>query len=294
MIVASLRRLAVLTVVVMTVCAGAALATTVRWIAAPVGGDDPLTLLVIGSDQGPPRSGSPLAGRADGLHLVVISPDRRHVSILDFPRDLYVPVAGRGTTKINACLVGGPEACVATVQDLTGMSIEAYFLTGFRGLAAGIDLIGGLELEVEQPLHDPFSGTDLEPGRQRLDGGQVLAYTRDRMSRPGGDIDRSAAHARVLMALHERIADERPSATRIAEYVANLRRTTVSDAGVDLTLRLAYLAARIPPDRVDSQVVDGRLGSAGGASVLFLTEAGRATLADVADDGRLDADDSPG
>lgn len=289
-----LRRLAVLAVLAAAAVTATALAAGARWFAAPLPGDDPLAVLVIGSDQGPPRSGSPLAGRADGLHLVVVSPDRRHASILDFPRDLYVPVADGGRTKVNACLVAGPEACVATVEDLTGISVEAYFLTGFRGLAAGIDLVGGLELEVERSLHDPFSGTDLEPGRQRLDGGQVLAYTRDRMSRPRGDIDRSAAHARVLAALHEQVVGERPSVTRIAEYVANLRRTTVSDAGVDLTLRLAYLAARIPPGNVVSEVVDGRLGSAGGASVLFLTDAGRATIADVADDGRLDTDGSDG
>lgn len=257
-----------------------------RWIAAPVH-DDTIALLVLGSDAGPNRPGDPLTGRADGFHLLVVSPDHQHVSIVDVPRDTYVPVPGRGNSKINACLVGGPERCVAAAEALFGIDIDHWMLTDFQGLAAAIDLYGGLTVEVEQRLNDPFSGTDLQPGRQELDGGQVLAYTRDRKSRSGGDFARSASHSAVLTALHRQTVSEEPSVTRIAELVEILSSTVVSSMDAGTTLRLAYLSQRVQPENVVTRVLGGVPSSAGGASIVRITDAGHATIADLREDGRL-------
>ncbi|MFN2557725.1 MAG: LCP family protein [Nitriliruptorales bacterium] len=267
----------------------AAFAAVTGMLAAPVDRDGMIALLALGSDAGPYRPGSPLSARADAIHLVVISPDRRQVSILDIPRDTQAAVPGRGRTKINACLNGGPERCAQTVAALTGIPIDAWFLTDFRGLQSAIDLFGGLHIDVEQRLRDPFAGTDLQPGPQLLGGGAVLAYSRDRHSRPNGDVGRSVAQSRVLMALHRQILAENPPVIRVAELVELLRRTTVSNARPDLQLRLAYLALTIPAENVRSTVLQGRASSAGGASVAVLTEAAHATIADVRADGILAA-----
>lgn len=273
--------------VAVLVAATVAAAAAVAYLAAPVRDDGLIVLLVIGSDGGPPRAGSPLSARADGLHLLVVSADRQHASILDFQRDSYVPVPGRGRTKINACLNAGPDTCVATIESLTGIDVDHWYATDFRGLAAAIDAIGGLHLDVEQRLKDPFSGTDLQPGPQVVDGGQTLAYTRDRKSRASGDKGRAAAHAKVLQSLHAQLVGEGPSVTRIAELVGYLRATTVSSAETATSLRLALLAMRIPPQNVRSQVADARIGTAGKASVVFLTPTAQAQIADLRDDGIL-------
>lgn len=254
-----------------------------RWVAAAIQ-DDAIVLLVLGSDAGPNRPGDPLTGRADAFHLLVVSPDHQHVSIVDVPRDTYVPVPGRGNSKINACLVGGPDRCVEAAEGLFGVDIDHWYLTDFQGLAAAIDILGGLTLEVEQRLSDPFSGTDLHPGVQQLDGGQVLAYTRDRKSRSGGDFARSAAQSRVLTALHRQLQTEDPPVTRVAQLVEILGRTTVTSADPATSLRLAYLSLRIPEGNVVSRVLDGVPSTAGGASIVRITSEGHATIADLRDD----------
>lgn len=194
---------------------GAATATAARrWVAAPLDADDAYVLLVLGSDEGPPRRGQARTGRADGFHLLVVDASRQHVSLLSIPRDAYVTVPGRGRTKINASLVGGPERAVATAEALTGLEVDDWILTGFHGLIAAVDELGGLEIDVEQRLYDPVgASTDLQPGRQRLTGWETLAYTRDRASRPGGDLARTEAHARMLQAAHAQLhADARGAA----------------------------------------------------------------------------------
>ena len=175
------------------VLAGASVAAVARWVALPLADDGYYALLVMGSDQGPPRSGSVLDGRADAIHLVVVDEAREHVSIISFPRDSYVPVRGMGTTKINAMLTRGADNAVGTIEDLTGIHIDDWIVTGFDAVIIGVDEFGGVEVDVEQRLHDSASNSDLQPGVQRLSGWKTLAYSRDRHSRPDGDIGRSRA-----------------------------------------------------------------------------------------------------
>ncbi|MFT5222935.1 MAG: anionic cell wall polymer biosynthesis LytR-Cps2A-Psr (LCP) family protein, partial [Glaciecola sp.] len=108
-----------LVLVQVTLLSISGLYASARWIALPVGGNDPYVLLVLGSDQGPPRTGTALGGRADGFHLLVVAPDRAHVSILSFPRDTWVSIPGVGNRKINKALTYGADKAVATAESVT-------------------------------------------------------------------------------------------------------------------------------------------------------------------------------
>jgi LCP family protein required for cell wall assembly len=287
-----LRWAAALLAVVQVVVLGTATATAARrWLAAPLDGDDPYVLLVLGSDEGPPRAGRARTGRADGFHLVVVDAGRTRVSILSLPRDSLVDVPGVGRTRINTSLTRGPETAVATAERLTGLEVDDWILTGFHGFIAAVDALGGLQIDVEQRLYDPGgASTDLQPGPQRLSGWQALAYTRDRMSRPGGDRARAESHARALQALHAQVRAEAPDAARLAELVGILRRHTETSIPPHRLFRLAGLALTIDPADVTRARVPGTDGrSSGGAAILRLTPEAEQLFADLRDDGVLDA-----
>ena len=283
------RRIGVLvTVAALAVAAvgvGIVLAAT-RWVTAPLDDTGPYVLLVIGSDDGPPRGASPLDGRADALHLLVVTEDRQHVTFVDFPRDAWVDVPGVGRTKINAALTHGPETVVATMESNWGFEVDNYILTDFQGFVVAIDELGGLEISVEERLYDPVgSSSNLYPGVQRLRGLDALSYARDRHSRSDGDFGRAAAQSRVLKAVHEQLRNENPSLERIAQLLSILRRTTISDIPPDRMLRLAMLAMAIPPQNTVQYTLPGSLGTAGSASVVYLTDRAHEILRDLADDG---------
>lgn len=260
-----------------------------RWLAAPLDGDDPYVLLVLGSDAGPPRPGAARTGRADGFHLVVVDAARTHVSILSFPRDSYVDVPGVGTTKINTSLTRGPDTAVATAEQLTGLDVDDWLLTGFHGFMAAVDELGGLEIDVEERLYDPEgASSDLHPGFQTLSGWQALAYTRDRMSRAGGDRGRTESHARVMQALHTQLRGEGPDAARIAELVSVVRRHTDTSIPPQQLFRLAGLALSIEPGAITRARVPGADGRAGQASVMRLTPDAHELFTDLREDGVLD------
>ncbi len=285
-----MRRLAivVLALVEVLVLSVGVLWATAPWSAVPLRDEGPYVLLVLGSDEGPPREGSVLTGRADGFHLVVLSPERTHVSILSFPRDTWVHVPGLGQAKINASLMGGPDRAVATAEAVSGLEVDDWIVTSFNGFMTGVDLLGGVEVDVEGRLLDAAAGTDLAPGRQVLSGSQALAYARDRKSRPGGDLGRSEAHARFLQALHAQLHAEAPGPLRLAELVGHLVRTTESSLDTPRLFALAALAMQVPPERVGRVRLDARVGTAGSASVVRLTSRAQQTLDDVKGDGVLD------
>jgi polyisoprenyl-teichoic acid--peptidoglycan teichoic acid transferase len=276
-----------LALVQVLVLATASVAAAKRWVALPLDDDGMYVLLVMGSDMGPPRADSVLQGRADGIHLVVVDEAREHVSIMSFPRDSYVPVRGMGTTKINAMLTRGPENAVGTMEDLTGLDIDDWIVTGFDAMIIGIDEFGGVHHDVEQRLSDAKANTNLQPGRQRLTGWSALGYSRDRNSRGNGDIGRSTGQGRLLASMHRELIDDVTSPTHLMDLAGILRRHTVSSISTDRLVRLGLIALRIDPDDVVHVTAPGNVGTAGAASVYRLSDGAFGIMADLRDDGRL-------
>lgn len=270
----------------------ASLAAVERWVSLPIDDDGMYVLLVMGSDQGPPRGDSVLQGRADGIHLVVVDAEREHVSILSFPRDSYVPVRGMGTTKINAMLTRGADNAVGTMQDLTGLEIDDWIVTGFDAMIVGIDEFGGVHIDVEQPLHNAKAETNIQPGYQRLTGWSALGYSRDRGSRPNGDIGRSTGQARLLASMHQELISDTTSPVELMDFAGMLRRHTVSSISTDRLIRLGVAALRIDPSNVAQATMPGNVGTAGAASVYRLSNGAFSIFADVREDGRLAQHDS--
>lgn len=284
---------ALLALVQVVVLAAASVAAVERWVSLPLD-DGMYVLLVMGSDQGPPRSGSVLNGRADGIHLVVVDHGREHVSIVSVPRDSYVPVRGIGTTKINAMLTRGAGNAVATMQDLTGLDIDDWIVTGFDAMIIGVDEFGGIQHHVEQRLHNSNANTNLQPGEQRLSGWTALGYSRDRYSRPDGDIGRSSAQGRLLTSMHRELVRDTTSPTHLMDLAGILRRHTVSSIPADRLVRLGVTALRIDPANVAQVTAPGNVGTAGAASIYRLSDGAYGIFADLRDDGRLSVFDDEG
>lgn len=279
-----MRRRVVAVVAATAVLLGsAAMAASQRLLPEPDG--ELLTLLLIGSDDGPPRHGDPLAARADSLQLLFVAGDRQHATFISLPRDSWIPVAGRGTTRINACLNSGPETCVATVEQEFGLEVDGYLATSMNGFKAAVDDVGGLVVDVPTPLYD--GGMDIpETGVQRLKGSQALTYGRDRKNRASGDFGRSRAQAELLALAHAEVSSAGDVHT-VLEAVATLRRHTATDLSGPRLVRLGLEALHLPPENVTRELAPARLGWAGAASVAFLEPGAYTLIADAADDARL-------
>ncbi|MGZ5212770.1 MAG: LCP family protein [Actinomycetota bacterium] len=250
-------------------------------------GDKPIVLLVVGSGA---RLGDDIEhSLADSIHIVSINPDKHRATIIGIPRDSWVEIPGRGTSKINASLVdGGPDLLVQTVESISGLKIDYYALTTFWGLSQLYDNLGGLTIDVPFPMQDSYSGADFEPGVQTLDGKQVLAFSRDRHSVSSGDFGRSEDGGRVLIASLTQFRKEfQADQSSLFTWIASGMRNVQTSVPFDEVIQLAYTASHINPRGVTNVVLPGTTGFEGSLSVVHLLSDKDAIFADVKPDGIL-------
>jgi LCP family protein required for cell wall assembly len=146
--------------------------------------------------------------RADTLILAHIDPENDHVTMVQFPRDLWVPIPGLGTNKINAALSEGPDTLIQTMKDLTGLQIHQYVQINIAGFRDLIDAIGGVNLCIPEPIpFDPKTGleiTEEQVGIVHFDGDFALRFVRSR-NFTTGDYERIANQQKFVAAAINKI-----------------------------------------------------------------------------------------
>ncbi|HET8526865.1 MAG TPA: LCP family protein [Actinomycetota bacterium] len=248
----------------------------------------PTFVLVIGSDA---RPGQVLTNtRADSIHIVGVNPRRGRVSVLGIPRDSWVPIPGAGTNRINAALaVGGPELLVRTVEEVSGIPIDAYVLTGFQGFMQLVHAVGGLQVRIPYPIDDTNARAHFRRGAQHLTGQEALAFSRARHDVPAGDFSRSFNQGRVIIAalaeLRRQVARDSPSA--LIPWVVAGSQILRTDLGLSDLFELLLAAPAFDPSKVRNDVASGSGVTIGGRSVVVLGERARILFRDLRGDAIL-------
>lgn len=161
------------------------------------------TYLIAGSDA---RSADTFedgteGARADTIMLLHV-PDSGPSALISLPRDIYVPIPGQGSNKINASYsIGGAPLLVETAEALTGMTVDHYVEVGFAGVTGIVDALGGVELCYDRDVDDPQSELKWTSGCHPADGKTALAFARMRKADPLGDIGRALRQRQVVAAV---------------------------------------------------------------------------------------------
>ena len=132
--------------------------------------------------------------------LAHVPADHRNVTLIHFPRDLYVSIPGKGKNKLNAAYAfGGAPLLVTTMQNLLGVKIDHVAVTGFENFKAMTDAVGGVDVNVEEASNS--DGIQFDEGVMHMDGTQALAFVRERKQLSEGDISRGRRQLAVIKAI---------------------------------------------------------------------------------------------
>ncbi len=209
------------------------------------------------------------------------------------PRDSYVPLSTGGSNKINAAMPqGGPEATVATVEGVTGITFDYYVLTGFNEVVSAVDAIGGLVVNVPYTVEGYLQ--NFEAGVSRMSGSEVLGYSRTRHSLPLGDFDRSLNQGVVMKsALTQFRSEYAKDPTRLYTWLGAGLRNVETSVPIDELIKLAGLAQSMPAAKVTNLVALGTTGMQGATSVVYLSEENKALWAELGQKGYIPQKDIP-
>ncbi|MGH2769125.1 MAG: LCP family protein, partial [Actinomycetota bacterium] len=187
----------------------------------------------------------------------------------------------------DSVALGGPELAVRTLRNLTGLPITYYAITAFEGMRGLVNDLGGVDAFVPYDMNDHFSGAFFQRGWHRMDGERALAFSRNRHI-PGGDFGRSENQGRLMLDVLRKAQAETATPEEIEPWVRILLRHTRVNMSFAELMRFAVLARVTADSSVRNIVAPGRTGTAGGASVVFLSEQASALFNDVAQDAVVD------
>jgi LCP family protein required for cell wall assembly len=236
-----------------------------------------LNVLLVGDDHRPadatPEELAQLSTQQDGgavntdtmmvLHLPAGS---GRPTVISFPRDSWVDIPGHGKGKLNSAFAlgaagaggdaGGMKLLVQTLQQLTGLTIDHFVRVSLLGFYDIAQVLGPIQVCLNEPAKDPLSGTDLPAGVSTLDAKQALSFVRQRHGLPRGDLDREVRQQYFLsQELHKVL-----SAGTLLDPVKTQRLLSAvsSSLQTDPTLDLLGLANRfssLSADAVDFATV---------------------------------------
>jgi LCP family protein required for cell wall assembly len=172
--------------------------------------------LVIGYDH---RAGAASSdpSRSDTIMLIRADPVTNSISLLSFPRDLGVPIYCGATPitvdRINSAYSRcGAKGTLLTVKHLTNLKINYLITVNFHGFKEVVDQLGGVWMDIDRRYYnkntgasyDNYANIDLQPGYQKLTGGEALDFVRFRHT--DDDYHRLARQQEFVRAFKEQVS----------------------------------------------------------------------------------------
>ena len=210
------------------------------------------------------------------------------VTGFSIPRDSYVDIPGYGTHKINSAYAygqntarttlsaqglsgpvlavqsaaAGARTAIATVAQLTGLSIDHYAAVNLAGFAAISQAVGGVPVCLVAPVDDPYSGAVFPAGPQTVAGPAALAFVRQRHGLPGGDLDRIRRQQAFATSLAHTVlaAGTLTDPATLSALLGAVRTNLTVDQGWDFTSLLAQLQSLNPDTLSVSTIPTGTAG----------------------------------
>jgi len=247
--------------------------------------EDRINILIVG--RGGENHPGPLL--TDSIMVLSVKPKDKKAAILSMPRDLYIPIKGHGSDKINSAyadgyndyldkschkkktsdckseaMAAGANLTRATVSEVLGIPIHFYISGDFEGFKKIVDKLGGLDIVVEKTLYDPlypdeqmkgYSPFLIKAGKQHINGETALKYTRSRETT--SDFDRAKRQQQILQAMKDKafqlgILSSPKSILDIIKILGDHLRTDLSPTDLKTLAELMKSTASIVNKVLDS------------------------------------------
>ncbi|MDD5567013.1 MAG: LCP family protein [Patescibacteria group bacterium] len=214
---------------------------------------------------------------SDTIIVASLKPSTNEAALLSIPRDLYVSIPEYGWRKINNANAfgyladpkkGGETLLADVLEDVLAQPIDYYASVDFSGLKKLVDLVGGVEINVDKTFSDyeypdnnyGYQTISFKAGSQNMDGDTSLKYVRSRhgTNGEGSDFARSRRQQKVLSALKKDIFSlgtliNPKKIVDISETVGSHLKTNME---VWEIVRLADLLGEVDPGSVINRVLD--------------------------------------
>ena len=205
-------------------------------------GDHIINFLLVGKD----RMSSGIC-RTDSMILCTINKSTKQITLTSFMRDLYLRLPNGYKNRINAAYVfGGIDLLKRTVEETFGVKLNGTFEVDFEGFKDVIDMIGGVEITLDNSeagymnKYTENRTRTFSAGTYNLVGNEALAYAR--MRYVGGDTNRTLRQRIILGKIYDKCHNMSPTQLyKLMEKVLPLVTTNLTNGQI-----MSYAAQLLP------------------------------------------------
>jgi len=213
---------------------------------------DRINILLLGGDSRNSEIQS-----SDSIIIVSIDPATKKVKLLSILRDTYVKIPGYGEDRISkAITMGGSSLAMRTIEEWAGIPIQYYVYMNLPGFINLIDLIGGIDIEVEKDMNYVDSNEDsmyeihLKKGYQHLDGIKALQYVRFRHDALS-DFARTERQRKFVKAIVKELLTT-TTVMELPKLIEAIEPFIETNLNVDDMIKLGKLGFDIETESIDS------------------------------------------
>lgn len=199
----------------------------------------------------------------DTIIMVHIPNDGSKAFAFSLPRDSYVSIPGFGKHKINSAYARGKAAArkklldsgdrdskdvevkssqegaktlIATVEQLTGSTIDNYASINLLGFSDITKAIGGVDVCLKDDVNDSYSGARFSKGVHVLSGPEALEFVRQRHGLPRGDLDRVVRQQVFMAGMARKVlsAGTLADPAKLSDLAGAIQRSVVLNQGWDI------------------------------------------------------------
>ena len=237
-------------------------------VSALCGGPPVMTILAVGTDA---RGNNYNYGLADVIRIVRIDFVNPKVTVLEFPRDLWVEIPdiadninGQDHEKLNqAYLYGnpgfgytddpaqGPGLLARTLALNFGMDVDHYAAVNMRTFEKIVNAVGGIDVYLPAPVdgrtaEDTNKRLLFKDGLHHLDGTRALTLARIRIS---GTFARAENQNRVLCALRDKLTSPEVI-TKVPKLIQSFQDAIQTDLSPAQLGQLACIGTQLRPSNI--------------------------------------------
>lgn len=209
-------------------------------------------ILILGVDDS-------IRQEADTILVLSFSNDTGKSRIISIPRDTWITMQGNSGRIGTIYGWGGVNRMVKEVSQLLRISIHQYIIIDMATFAELIDVLGGLDIYVEENMDydDEAAGLSIHIGQgyQHLSGEEVQKYLRYRGEKLG-DVGRVQRQQKFIKALYAKVLqlDTIPKLPAIADIFRNRMETS---AEIFDSAHLANVLRRMSSDPPTTLMLPG-------------------------------------
>lgn len=150
-----------------------------------------INILLVGADKNLDEQDSEgAARRSDSMMIATLDMKNKKLKVSSLMRDMYVPIPGHGSQKLNAAYsLGGIKLLYETIVSNFGIKMDGYAEVNFDAFVEVINAVGGVEATLTESEAENLNDTNyikrkkfrnVKVGKQILNGYQALGYCRIR------------------------------------------------------------------------------------------------------------------